>query len=277
VNFGKAQTTKFGTTQGAYSIVTDREHYDSQVTLTDYEAELLISHFGKDNLHVGNVKSNKALSAKVFRLYPSGEKILLNVIFPKPHKTELRLYLSAKAGFKPSGGDVWFIFSKGHDIWIGALSEPEWRDEVSEFKQDDSDEVYQNFVNESNTIRIATLKGRDIYARDRNVALKRMKLSGFACEYDPKHKLFISRFSANPYLEAHHLIPMGLQKEFKKSLDTIHNVFCLCPHCHRAVHYANEPLARKILSTLADQRPVLNEYSLNINDLFGLYAVEKIE
>lgn len=277
MKFGKAQIAKFGTSIGAYSIVTDREHYDSQITLTDFEAELLISHFGKSKLHIGNVKSNKTLSAKTFKVYPSGNEIELNVIFPKPNKTELRLYLSAKAGFKPMGGAVWFIFLKGHDIWIGAMSESNWRDEVSEFKQDDSDEFYQSIVNESNTIRIATLKGRDIYARDRNVALKRMKLSGFACEYNPQHKLFISRFSKKPYLEAHHLIPMGLQKDFKKSLDTIHNVFCLCPHCHRAVHYATEPLARKILGTLAEQRTVLNDFSLSINDLFGLYAVEKIE
>ena len=157
------------------------------------------------------------------------------------------------------------------------MSESNWRDEASEFKRDDGDDAYQNIVNDTNTIRIATLKARDIYARDRKVALERMKLSGFACEYNPKHKLFISRFTAKPYLEAHHLIPMGLQNDFKKSLDTVHNVFCLCPYCHRAVHQATEPVSKKILGTLAEQRPVLNEYSLSLNDLFGLYAVETIE
>lgn len=277
MKFGKVQSRKFGTYKGAYSIVTDRENYDSQITFTDYEAELVISHFGKNQLHIGNVKTNKLLSSKTFKLYPSGKEIQLNVLYPKPEKTELRLYISAKAGFKPKGGDVWFIFLKDGDIWIGAMSESNWRDEASEFKRDDGDDAYQNIVNDTNTIRIATLKARDIYARDRKVALERMKLSGFACEYNSKHKLFISRFTAKPYLEAHHLIPMGLQKDFKKSLDTVHNVFCLCPYCHRAVHQATEPVSKKILGTLAEQRPVLNEYSLSLNDLFGLYAVETIE
>jgi len=277
MKFGKVQLMKFGTNEGAYSLVTERENYDSQITFTDYEAELVISHFGKDQLHIGNVKTNRLLASKTFKLYPSGNEIQLNVIYPKPEKTELRLYISAKAGFKPKGGDVWFIFLKDGDIWIGALSESSWRDEASELKRDDGDDAYQNSVNDTNTIRIASLKARDIYSRDRKVALKRMELSGFACEYNPKHKLFISRFTAKPYLEAHHLIPMGLQKDFKKSLDTIHNVFCLCPHCHRAVHQATEPYAKKILSSLAEQRPVLNEYAVSLKDLFGLYAVETIE
>lgn len=277
MKFGKVQIRKFGTNKGAYSVVTDRENYDSQITFTDYEAELVISHFGKSQLHVGNVKTNKLLSSKTFKLYPSGKEIELNVIYPKPEKTELRLYISARAGFKPKGGDVWFIFLKDGDIWIGALSESNWREEASEFIRDDGDDAYQNIVNDTNTIRIATLKSRDIYARDRKVALERMNLSGFSCEYNPKHKLFISRFTEKPYLEAHHLIPMGLQKDFKKSLDTVHNVFCLCPYCHRAVHQATEPLAKKILGALAEKRPVLNDFSLSVNDLFGLYAVETID
>ncbi|MFZ2162248.1 MAG: HNH endonuclease [Sideroxyarcus sp.] len=277
MKFGKVQSRKFSSNDGAYSIVTDRENIDSQITFTDYEAELVISHFGKNQLHIGNVKSNRQLSSKVFKLYPSGKEIKLNVIYPKPEKTELRLYISSSAGFKPKGGEVWFVFLKEGDIWIGAMSESNWRDESSELKRDDGDDVYQSIVNDTNTIRIATLKARDIYARDRKVALERMKLSGFACEYNPKHKLFTSRFTDQPYLEAHHLIPMGLQKDFKKSLDTVHNVFCLCPYCHRAVHQATEPFAKKILGTLADQRPVLDNYSLSLNDLFGLYAVETIK
>jgi 5-methylcytosine-specific restriction protein A len=70
---------------------------------------------------------------------------------------------------------------------------------------------------------------------------------------------------------------MGLQDEFSKSLDTMSNVFCLCPYCHRAVHHAEEAIAREILSKLADKRPVLDEFSLNISELFSLYAVEEID
>lgn len=276
MKFGKIQQRKFGTIDGAYSIVTDRENYDSQITLTDYEADLVISHFGRSNLHVGNVQSNPTLASKPLCLYPSGEHIRLNIVFPKPEKTELRLYISSRAGFKPEGGEIWFMFLKDEDIWIGAMSEAAWRCESSELKNDEADSIYQESLDETDSIRIATLKERDTYARDRNVALKRMELSGFSCEYDPKHNLFISRFSRKPYLEAHHLIPIGIQGEFTESLDTIDNVFCLCPFCHRAVHHAEEPLARDILSSLADRRDVLKRLDLSVSDLYSLYAVEEI-
>jgi hypothetical protein len=89
--------------------------------------------------------------------------------------------------------------------------------------------------------------------------------------------LFVSRFSNKPYLEAHHLVPIGLQGDFKKPLDTIHNVFCLCPFCHRAVHYAEVSLARRILSDLASRHPILDMFSLSVPELFSLYAVEEID
>lgn len=276
MRFGAVQKNIFGTGEGAYSVVTGRENYDSQITLTDYEAEMVISHFGKDNIHVGKVQSNKLLSSKPFRLFHSGKTIKLNIVYPKPEKTELRLYISSKAGFKPKGREIWFMFLKDDAIWIGAMPESRWRSESSELKEDESDEIYQREINDTDTIRIAKLKGRDVYVRDRNIAITRMKLSGFTCEFDPSHKLFFSRFTKKPYLEAHHLIPIGVQGSFGQPLDTIHNIFCLCPYCHRAVHNAEDSVARNILTGLAEKRPVLKKFGLSVPELFGLYAVEKI-
>ena len=277
MKFGRIQEKKFGTSNGTYSVVTERENYDSQITLTDYETEMVISHFGQSNLHVGNVQSSKGVATKSFCLFPSGKTITLNVVFPKPEKTELRLYISARAGFKPDGGDIWFMFIRNNQIWIGSMNEAAWRSASSDLKQDDSDEIYQSEVNDSDAIRIIKLKERDIYARDRNIAIQRMKLSGYTCEFDNTHNLFVSRFSKKPYLEVHHLVPLGLQKDYTMPLDTIHNVFCLCPTCHRAVHHADEPYARQILRNLASKSPVLNDFSLTVPDLFGLYAVEEID
>lgn len=277
MRFGRIQKRKFGTDDGAYSIVTKREHFDSQITLTDYEAEIVISHFGKENLHVGKVQSNPSLSSKQFRRFSDGKMIKININYPKPKKPELRLYISSKKGFKPDAGDIWFMFSKDGEIWIGAMPESEWRNESSELKQDESDEVYQSSINDTNALRIAKLKGRDVYARNRNIAIKRMEFSGFTCEFDSSHNLFISRFSNKRYLEAHHLVPMGLQGEFKKTLDTIHNIFCLCPFCHRAVHHAEKSLACSILESLSTKGPILQDFELSLPDLFSLYAVEEIE
>lgn len=269
MRFGKAQEQIFSSNDGAYSIVTERENFDSQITLTDYEAELVINHFGQNNLHSGNVQSNKALASKPFRLYPSGHEIRLNVVYPKPNKTELRLYISSRAGFKPDGGNVWFMFKKDANLWIGAMSERSWRAESSILKDDEFDAVYQASLDEPDSIRLTTLKQRDTYVRDRGIALASMKRSGFVCEYDAEHGLFVSRFSGKPYLEAHHLIPMGLQNHFKQPLDILDNVFCLCPNCHRAVHHAEESLAREMLQKLSSKRPILSNFSTTITDLFS--------
>lgn len=277
MKFGKAQEARFGTADGAYSIVTSTEHKDSQITLTDHEADLVISHFGAPNLLVGNVGSDKAKASKALRLFPTGKHIQLNVIYPKPEKSELRLYLSSKAGFKPHGGDVWFIYKLGSDMWIGAMGEADWRMESSLLSKDESDAFYQESLEEADPARVVTLAGRDVYRRDRKIAMRRMRLSGFACEYDKRHRLFTSRKTGMPYVEAHHIIPISLQADFSKSLDTIHNIYCLCPYCHRAVHHAEPAVVRNILMKLDSHRSVLGRYSLGIPDLLRFYGVEKIK
>lgn len=277
MKFSASQENIFGTDAGSYSIVTPREHTDSQITLTDYEAELAVGHFGEQNLLKGNVGSDRVLAAKSFRLHPHGNQITLNIVFPKQDKTELRLYLSATAGFKPVGGKVWFMYRKDADLWIGSMAEHQWRAMSSGFKQDDSDDTYQESVNDTDKIRIDRLGERDAYRRDPAIASQRLRLSGYQCEYDPSHGLFISRFSQLPFLEAHHLIPMGMQTAFSQPLDTVENVFCLCPGCHRAVHHADEPVARQILGTLADKRSPADHFSLDVPDLFSLYAIEEID
>lgn len=277
MKFGPVQYRKFGAAIGAYSIVTPRENQDSQITLTDGEAELIISYFGRSNLQVGNVKSNPTLASKPFYLHPSGEQVNLNVVFPKPNRTELRLYISKGAGYKPEGGSVWFMFVKERKLWIGSMPEKSWRSESSELKKDDFDSVYQDLLDETDEVRITRLRARDTYSRDRKVALARMEVADFRCEYNSEHELFVSRFSRNRYLEAHHLVPMGLQSSFSRSLDVVDNICCLCPRCHRAVHHAEEKVARNILGTLAkDRQEILTEFNLSMVDLYSLYAIEEI-
>ena len=41
-------------------------------------------------------------------------------------------------------------------------------------------------------------------------------------------------------MEAHHALPMKLQDRFDRSLDVYANVVCLCPICHRLLHYGIE-------------------------------------
>lgn len=276
MKFRKNHNKRFKSENGAYSIVTNRENYDSQITLTDHEAKIIIDHFGNENIHRGNVKSNKEKSKKKLILHSTKQEIELNLVYPKPEKTELRLYISSRAGFKPDSGEVWFMYKKNNNLWIGSMSEKDWRAESSEIRNDDSDGIYQNSIEQENSIKIQKLKERDTFKRDREKALLAIKNSNYKCEFEPTHKLFDSRFTKRPYVEAHHLIPMGLQNDFSQSLDTTNNIFCLCPYCHRAVHYGEENLAREILNRLSEKRDTLENFSIDSTELFSFYGVEEI-
>lgn len=117
----------FGTQAGAFSKITGDETKKSQVTATKDEYEVLINFFGKENIHRGPKSANLEQSKKVFLLYPEMKPIELNLVFPKPNKNELRLYLSSTAGFKPQSGDYWFVYSnKTGQLVIGSFSEEEW-------------------------------------------------------------------------------------------------------------------------------------------------------
>ena len=277
MRFGANQKLKFNTDIGSYSIVTERENYDSQITATDSESDLLIDYFGKDNIHIGNVASNKAKSQKKFKLYPDGKEIELNLVFPKPEKTELRLYLSTRAGFKPVPNSIWFMFERDSALWIGSMSEADWRDENTIVVYDETEGAFQDSLLELDEIKINKLKARDVFSRDRNLALERLKIEKYTCEYNPSHALFNSRHTQLPYLEAHHLVPMALQKVLHKKLDVIENIFSLCPYCHRAIHHAEHELTRNIIEKLTNKRPqLLDNMQLNSKDIFGFYSVEEI-
>ena len=60
----------FNTQSGAFSVVTEVEYDDSQVTATKYEYEIFLDFFGEENIHRGRVSNDREKSKKVFLLYP---------------------------------------------------------------------------------------------------------------------------------------------------------------------------------------------------------------
>jgi 5-methylcytosine-specific restriction protein A len=130
---------------------------------------------------------------------------------------------------------------------------------------------------ESSSQRLTKLKEREVYKRSRAVAIQCLSAASYRCEYDGSHQLFKSRYTGQPYLEVHHLIPMALQGNFEESLDTAHNVVCLCPRCHRAVHHAASDLAKDLLVQLAAKRTLEEKYAVSAGELLSLYALEDID
>lgn len=266
---------------GAFSRVTDREHHDSQITLTGLEAEIVINYFNISNIQIGNVKSNPSKALKKFRYYNTNEIISLNLVYPKPPKTELRLYISNKRGFKPNGGMIWFIFvSHKNELVIGALDEITWGS-LDQYDIDDN-EYYESVssinvtkVNLKNLpilgeIKTIEIKGRTTYKRNPELAILRFEKSEYRCEINLEHETFTSIKSERPFVEAHHLVPMKFQSIVDYPLDNLDNLISLCPNCHRAFHHAIIDEKIYYLNNIYEKRKELHE-RYTIEDLKGFY------
>jgi hypothetical protein len=60
------------------------------------------------------------------------------------------------------------------------------------------------------------------------------------CEMPGCKRELFSREDETPYLEVHHVVPLGEDGD-----DTLANVAALCPHCHRELHHGKERAGRR--------------------------------
>jgi 5-methylcytosine-specific restriction protein A len=112
------------------------------------------------------------------------------------------------------------------------------------------------------------------YKRDPEVAAAALKKANFKCEIDHDHETFTSNATKLPYVEAHHLIPMSKQSNFKVSLDVTANIAALCPMCHRLLHHGMIGNKKKhILSLLEQRTDRLKEKKIELDgrELLGYY------
>lgn len=271
----------FRADRGAGSIITEKdEARKSQITITRFEKEVISSYFR--DIPKGSKTSLEEQGVSVeatFRLYPTGENITLVLLHPNPKKTELRIYMKAGV-FKPSAGLIWFVFLRDGEIWIGALDEYSFseisggktktasQDTLIDFSDDEFQAAFQNeVVPESIEQTIRRIKRNPQIAQD---ALKR---SGYVCEMLPDYPKFISRSSQHPYLEAHHLIPIGIQPKFESSLDVQENICILNPYAHKMVHHATYSEIRDHIKKLAAPREgFLKSLELSVDDVLRIYG-----
>ena len=76
-----------------------------------------------------------------------------------------------------------------------------------------------------------------VWKRSNVLRIQALVCADFKCELDNCHQTFIAEKSGKPYMESHHVIPMRQQPHFKNSLDVYANIVCLCPICHRKIHF----------------------------------------
>lgn len=76
----------------------------------------------------------------------------------------------------------------------------------------------------------------------------------YTCEVDAHHHSFLARNNRKPYMEGHHLVPLNAQSTFDCSLDVYANVVCLCPICHRMLHYGCKQDIEPVLERFWEER-----------------------
>lgn len=89
------------------------------------------------------------------------------------------------------------------------------------------------------------------FKRDPLKAKRAIVYSNYKCNIDNFHKSFMTKRNF-PYMEAHHLIPLSAQDQFDVSLDVEANIVCLCPNCHKRLHYGKD--IKGLLLKLYDYR-----------------------
>lgn len=114
------------------------------------------------------------------------------------------------------------------------------------------------------------------YKTNTRLAKTVIKRHGYICEIDGSHVSFINS-KGKSYMEAHHLLPMSSQKNFfPVNIDREENIVCICPNCHRAIHYGSTKEKEERLCKLYDLRENgLKNNGINIEkrELLKLYNV----
>jgi len=85
------------------------------------------------------------------------------------------------------------------------------------------------------------------------IAKKVLNDNAYKCLIDLNHVTF--KTSAGVwYMEGHHLIPCTVDNSEKfnstSKLDREENIVCICPNCHRAIHYGDENIKKTLIAKL---------------------------
>lgn len=106
--------------------------------------------------------------------------------------------------------------------------------------------------------------------------------SEYKCAINADHQTFTTNKGV-PYMEGHHLIPCTYTnakhfwEKINRNIDCLNNIICLCPTCHRKIHYASDEEKKAIIKQLyKNQKDKLNKSGLNISleELLELYDIK---
>ena len=116
-------------------------------------------------------------------------------------------------------------------------------------------ETSKKYGNQPDEI-ILTSTGKAI-KKNAAIAKKVLVDCRYRCLCDSSHTTFITPKNAQ-YMEGHHLIPCTVSnsEEFKgkSKLDREENIVCICPNCHRAIHFGNKETREMLITILYNEQ-----------------------
>jgi hypothetical protein len=128
---------------------------------------------------------------------------------------------------------------------------------VDNAEADDDDGVYTAEKYEGNSDGKAISSNRP--STNPRLGKSAIKHNGFKCIFasdtDPHHTFM--KPDNTPYMEIHHLIPVGQQSNFINKLDTKANLVPVCPLCHRKLHHGKKSDVDMLLAKLFAERSSL--------------------
>ncbi|GLY12501.1 hypothetical protein [Pseudobacillus badius] len=119
-----------------------------------------------------------------------------------------------------------------------------------------------------------SVNSKKVWSRNPKYASEAVADANYLCEFDNQHKHFISKYNAQNYVEAHHLIPMQYQEQFDCSLDIHANIVSICLVCHKKIHYGLFEDKKGIIDKLFNsrrERLIKSGIDININQLYSYY------
>lgn len=151
---------------------------------------------------------------------------------------------------------------------IDDLEDKQYQNKVIESKPTNTPETPQEKPEQTIRSNIKT------FPRNPGKAKEALIKAKYRCEIDPSHLTFIAKKTDKNYVEAHHLIPMSVQKDFTFNLDVPGNIISSCPNCHRKLHYACLEDKEEMLNILyAKRKKSLERFGIEISlkKLLNLY------
>lgn len=120
-----------------------------------------------------------------------------------------------------------------------------------------------------------------IVKKNPSISKRVLERNNYRCLCNNSHTTFTTK-GGKPYMEGHHLIPctvsnsQRIQVEFGSKIDREENIVCICPNCHRAIHFGDDTTRRKVIKTIFDkQETILKSAGINIDfdSLIEMYGI----